>query len=388
MRVVFLGHVAQLSGGEIALVRLIDALDEVDAHVILAEDGPLVTRLAAAGAVVEVLPMRERTRDLRKERTSAGLLPLTALVDTAIYVLRLADRLRTLKPDLVHTNTLKAGVYGSLAARLARVPVIWHVRDRIATDYLERPAVPLLRALIAILPNGVAVNSEATRSTLWPPAKRRRAVYSLVYDPVTSEREHVGHTPGAPFVVGMIGRVTPWKGQHVFLEAFAQAFAGGSEIAVVVGSPMFGEADSRYSGELRDMTLALGIGERVDFRGFREDVWAELARMRIFVHASTTPEPFGQVIVEAMLAGVPVIASAGGGPSEILTDGLNALLYPAGDVDALAEVLRRLRGSEPLCDYLRLNAKVRAQQFSPRSAAASVMSLYGQVLRISGPQRQ
>ena len=68
IRVVYVGHVAQLSGGEIALMRLIDALDEVDAHVILAEDGPLVERLRASGVSVEVLPMPERTRDLRKDR--------------------------------------------------------------------------------------------------------------------------------------------------------------------------------------------------------------------------------------------------------------------------------------------------------------------------------
>jgi hypothetical protein len=68
LRVAYIDHVAQLSGGEIALVRLIDTLEEVDAHVILAENGPLVARLSAAGASVEVLSVRERTRDLRKDR--------------------------------------------------------------------------------------------------------------------------------------------------------------------------------------------------------------------------------------------------------------------------------------------------------------------------------
>ena len=145
IRVVYVGHVAQLSGGEIALARLIDALDYVDAHVILAEHGPLVARLQASGVSVEVLPMRERTRDLRKDRVGSGVPPVSAFLDTAHYVFRLARRLRAIRPDLVHTNTLKAGVYGSIAARLAGVPVVWHVRDRIAPDYLTRPAVLVLR---------------------------------------------------------------------------------------------------------------------------------------------------------------------------------------------------------------------------------------------------
>jgi glycosyltransferase involved in cell wall biosynthesis len=383
IRVAYVGHVAQLSGGEIALVRLIDALDDVDAHVILAHDGPLVARLLASGISVEVLPMHERTRDLRKDRIRPGGLPITALLDTATYAFRLARRFRTIQPDLVHTNTLKAGIYGSLAGRAARVPAVWHVRDRIASDYLNRPAALLVRALIATLPSGVVANSEATRATLWSAPERTRVVHSIVHDPIASPPARAERTPGEDFVVGMVGRIAPWKGQHVFLEAFARAFDGGSEVAVLVGDAMFGEAEAAYGRVLREMTQVLGVADRVEFRGFRHDVWSELARMDVFVHASVSPEPFGQVVVEAMLAGIPVIASAGGGPSEILTSGVEGILYPSGDVDALAEALRLLRRDAPLRRHLVSNARIRAQEFSPRTSASSVMSLYGQVLASS-----
>ena len=96
----------------------------------------------------------------------------------------------------------------------------------------------------------------------------------------------------------MVGRIARWKGQHVFLEAFARAFRDGSETAALVGEAMFGEADEAYGVELREKARMLGIADRVDFRGFREDVWAELAGMDVVVHASITPEPFGQVIVD------------------------------------------------------------------------------------------
>jgi glycosyltransferase involved in cell wall biosynthesis len=151
---------------------------------------------------------------------------------------------------------------------------------------------------------------------------------------------------------------------------------------------MFGEADEAYGVELRQLADRLGIAERVEFRGFREDVWAELAMMDVFVHASITPEPFGQVIVEAMLAGVPVIASAGGGPSEILTDGVDGLLYPAGDVDALVEALQRLRGDASLCTRLSAIARTRAERFSPRVEAANIISFYRRVLESSAAQRR
>jgi glycosyltransferase involved in cell wall biosynthesis len=388
LRVAYVDHVAQLSGGEIALVRLIDTLDEVEAHVILAEDGPLVARLSAAGVSVEVLPMRERTRDLRKDRVRPAGLPITALLDTAMYVFRLARRLRAIRPDLVHTNTLKAGIYGSLAARLAGVPAVWHVRDRIAADYLRSPAVFLLRALIATVPQGVIANSEATHATLWRPRADTRIIYSIVRDPVVGPPVHATRTPGGPFVVCMVGRIARWKGQHVFLEAFARAFRDGSETAALVGEAMFGEADEAYGVELREKARMLGIADRVDFRGFREDVWAELAGMDVVVHASITPEPFGQVIVEAMLAGVPVIASAGGGPGEILTNGVDGLLYQAGDVDALVEALLRLRGDASLRNRLSANARIRAERFSPQAEASNVMSLYWRVLERSARQRR
>jgi len=388
LRVTYVDHVAQLSGGEIALTRLIDTLVEVDAHVILAENGPLVARLSAAGVSVEVLPMRERTRDLRKDRVRPAGLPLTALLDTALYVFRLERRLRAIKPDLVHTNTLKAGIYGSLAARLARVPVVWHVRDRIAADYLRSPAVWLLRTLIATVPHGVIANSQATRATLWRPRADTRVIYSVVHDPVVGPPVQLKRTPGGTFVVGMVGRIARWKGQHVFLEAFARAFRDGQETAVLVGEAMFGETDEAYGVELREKARALGIGDRVDFRGFRQDVWAELARMDVVVHASITPEPFGQVIVEAMLAGVPVIASADGGPGELLTNGVDGLLCPAGDVDALVEALQRLRGDASLRSRLSANARIRAERFSPQAEASNVMALYWRVLERSARQRR
>jgi glycosyltransferase involved in cell wall biosynthesis len=375
LRVTYVGHVGQLSGGEIALARLIDALDDVEAHVILAEDGPLVGRLLAAGVSVEVLPMRERTRNLRKDRVGPGRVPLAAIVDTATYAFHLARRLRAIRPDLVHTNTLKAGIYGSLAARLARVPAVWHVRDRIAPDYLPRRAIWPTRTLIATLPHGVVANSAATRATL----RSSQARTSIVYDPVPPPLR-MAHKSDERFVVGMLGRLAPWKGQHVFLEAFARAFHGGSEVALLVGDAMFGSAETDYGRDLRELTRKLDIAERVDFRGFREDIWTELALMSICVHASMVPEPYGQVIIEAMLAGVPIIATEGGGPSEILTNDLDGLLYPAGDIDALAEALQRLNRDAALRARLVANARHRAQQFSPEAAAAKVMPLYRSVL--------
>jgi glycosyltransferase involved in cell wall biosynthesis len=372
LRVVYLDHVAQLSGGELALLRLLPILTDVQAHVILAEEGPLVDRLRQSGISVEVLPMRGRTRQLRKDSVQAGRLPLRATSDTLAYSLRLAWRLRQLRADLVHTNSLKSGIYGSIAARLAGKPVIWHLRDRIDTDYLPRIAVILIRALTRHLPSVVISNSSATKLTLRP--RERSLVIPSVVDMTAIARAPVAHD--GPIVAGIVGRLAPWKGQDVFLYAFASAFPNGAQRAVIVGAPMFGEAEVAYAEGLSRIAEELGIADRVDFRGHREDIVAELSEMDILVHASKTPEPFGQVVIEGMSAQLPVVASRGGGPEEIITDGVDGLLYPRGDVAALAQILVQLEAEPQLRNQLGLAARRRAQDFSPDSVADQTMRAY------------
>ena len=82
----------------------------------------------------------------------------------------------------------------------------------------------------------------------------------------------------------------------------------------------------------------------MEFRGFRPDMGSELERVDAMIHASVIPEPFGQVVIEGMAAGLAVVASDAGGPAEVITHEVDGLLYPPGDVAALAVLLRRLGG--------------------------------------------
>jgi glycosyltransferase involved in cell wall biosynthesis len=381
-RVVFLDHCAQLSGGELALLRLLPALD-VDAHVILAEDGPLVSRLREDGVSVEVLPMAEVGRSLRRDLVRAGAFPIASLAVSAAYAVRVARRLRGLRPDVVHTNSLKAAFYGGVGGRLARIPVVWHVRDRIADDYLPAAAVRLVRAARHLLPSAVIANSKATRATLDGTslsAKRSAFVIPspVIYHSVATEIEGRSSFDGA-LRVGIVGRLAPWKGQHLFLEAFARAFPDGDQRAVIVGGALFGDDDVAYGEGLRGQAARLGLADRVEFTGHVEDVSAVLARLDVLVHASTVPEPFGQVILEGMAAGLAVIAAGAGGPVEIATEGVDALLYPPGDVDALTACLHRLDRDKALRDRLGQAARDRAAEFTPQQMATQVMAVYRQV---------
>lgn len=377
-RVVFVDHVARLSGGEIALLRLLPALtDDVDVHVILGEDGPLVGRLRALGISVEVLPLAATVRDLRKDTVRPTRLDPLAAARIAPYVVRLSRRIRRLGADLVHTNSLKAAVYGGAAGRLARVPVIWHLRDRIADDYLPHSAVMLVRTAARVLPTVVVANSRATLQTLGT-ARHGHVVYNPIVPDSVEQPAH--RAAGAREVrnIGIVGRLTQWKGQHVFLDAFSEAFRGTDVRGRVIGSALFGEDD--YAERLREQAERLGISEQVEFRGFREDVWAELAELDLLVHCSVVPEPFGQVVLEGMAAGLPVIAANAGGPAELIRNEVDGLLTAPGDAHELADAMRRLVGDAVLRADLASSALARSAEFTPERSAEKLLAIYREIL--------
>ncbi|MGZ4415529.1 MAG: glycosyltransferase family 4 protein [Gaiellaceae bacterium] len=377
--IVFLDHVARLSGGEIALLRLLPELSRhVDVTVLLGEDGPLVERLDAIGIRVEVMPLAPRLRDLRKDSVRARSIDVRALASLPGYILRLRRRIRELEPDIVHTNSLKSALYGGVAGRLAGVPTVWHMRDRVAADYLPASAVRLVRLLARILPTAVIANSHETMKTL-PKRWHSSVLYNPIFpDTVDASLRHKRGKHGL-LTIGMIGRLTPWKGQDVFLDAFAEAFRGEDVRAWVVGSALFGE--DAYAASLEERTDALGIREQVEFRGFREDVFAELGELDILVHSSVRPEPFGQVVLEGMVAGVPVVAANAGGPAELITSGVDGILTAPGDVSELAVALRTLADDWVLRAKIGAAGRHRSRDFAPERAVEQLLEFYDRVLR-------
>lgn len=376
MRVVYLDHVARLSGGEIALLRLLPHLQRVNAHVILGEEGPLVSRLAEAGISVEVLPIAPGARDVRKDSLGAVGASPRASAQTLAYVARLTRRLHRLKPDLVHANSLKSGLYGGLAARASARPLLWHLRDRVAEDYLPAPAVHMMRLAIRSLADGVVANSPSTLETV--ARSRRQRVHCVIPDSVEpSPCEHAGGgEEGVTF--GMLGRIAPWKGQDLFVRAFAAAFPAGPERAVIVGTPLFGEEG--FERELRQLIDRLGLSRRIELRGFREDIWAQLAGIDVLVHASVIPEPFGQVVLEGMAAGLPVLAPDEGGPAAIIADGSTGRLFSSRDEASLARGMSELASDPQERRRLGAAALAAVADYHPDAIAQRLQDAYEQML--------
>jgi glycosyltransferase involved in cell wall biosynthesis len=176
----------------------------------------------------------------------------------------------------------------------------------------------------------------------------------------------------------MLGRIAPWKGQDLFLRAFAEAFPGGRESAVLIGSPMFGEQD--YEHSLHELVETLGLRERVRFRGFQEDVWPELAQLDVLVHASTIPEPFGTVVLEGMAAGLTVLAPDQGGPATVIEDDRTGRLFRMGDQQRLAAAMRELGEDPGARERLSAAAREAISAYHPDVIARRLEQVYERAL--------
>ena len=157
------------------------------------------------------------------------------------------------------------------------------------------------------------------------------------------------------FLVGVFGRLSPWKGQHIVIDALCGL---PDAHILLVGEALFGE--QAYADDLRKRARSKGVEDRVHFLGFRRDIPVLMKLVDVVVHASTSPEPFGRVIVEAMLSNRPVIATRAGGVIEIIENEKTGLLVEPGSASELVTALQRLRIRGKFTEQLTSAAKDRA----------------------------
>ena len=370
---VVLDHTARGGGAELALVRLLDAVPPAAAtvRVVLFEDGPLVDQLRQSGHVVDVLPLHGGVAAESRALTAASAALSTMRV--LPFVFRLASQLRSWRPDVVHTTSLKADLLGLAAARVARRPVVWHVHDRIAPDYLPAPVVRGFRAAARWGPAAVVANSAATAETL--PDARALTVVHPGLSPEQIVAEVPDRTGPAHPVVGLVGRISPTKGQLEFIRAAAEVVSRRPEVRFqVTGSALFGE--SAYEALVHAEVERLELGSVVTFTGFEKDAGAVMDGLTVSVHASPVPEPFGQVVIEAMARGVPVVATSAGAIPEILDGGRLGYLARPGDVHDLARAIERALDDPRRSDVVRAAWKDVKTRYTARQSADAIVAMW------------
>ena len=345
LRIALLNDIAQIGGIEVVLLTLVRHLprDYFTPIYLAPEPGPMAEQMRAAGA--EVVPVRRPpwwTTSFHVGRRKC-FNPLAILYDSAlplVYGRKLAAALQAARADVLHSSGMLALLAGGVAARMSGVPHAAHVHDRIGAApfrWIFRRAVERLSDQVVAVSRSVAEGSSPARTEVIP-----NAADLTLWRGTAPLREELGVCPQHK-VIGIVGRLTPWKGQRVFLDAAAQLVAGSLSRYhfVVVGDDSVGGVPG-YREELERQANRDPLRGRVSFLGRRADVLDIMAACDVLVHASTKPEPFGLVLVEGMGVGVPVVASALGGPLDIITNGEDCLLVKPSDPTALAHAIKFL----------------------------------------------
>jgi glycosyltransferase involved in cell wall biosynthesis len=181
--------------------------------------------------------------------------------------------------------------------------------------------------------------------------------------------------------VGLVGTFARWKGHQVFLEALARLSSQTPVRGYIIGGPIYQTGGSQWSlEELQKQANRLGLEGRVGFTGFLEDVSAAMRSLDIVVHASTQPEPFGMVIIEAMACARSLITSRAGGAAELTTEGYNACGHPPGDSTALAEKIMLLAGDQGLRERIGKAGRATAERIYGRDRlAGELIGVYRQI---------
>jgi len=351
---VVLDHVVERGGGQLAMARLADALKpDVESTFVLPGHGPFQERLESAGHCVEIVPLA----DVERIRID-NVRPLADITSRGPHLfraaLRIADLTRERGAQLVYSNSLKSHIYGALVARLARVPHVVHVRDILQPPYLPIRLRRSLQLFFGVLrPTAVVANSAATARSAPIPGNPVVIPSGITRCPEISPAPQAS----AP-TFAMLGRIERWKGQDVALSALARIRRQLPEARLLIGGSVE-VGEQAYAEELVDLADRLGLQEAVEFTGFVDDPYAFFARGHVALHTSVLPEPFGQVVVEAMATGRPVVATAAGGPLDILERGRNGILVPPNDPWATANAAVALM-SDPALYKRMADAAVRA----------------------------
>jgi len=337
MKILFLDQSGKPGGAELCLIDIAKPYRD-SCLVGLFVDGSFRQLLEQQQIPVEVLAT-EAIKVRKESSLTQSLSSVTALLPLIAKVVQKARQY-----DLVYANTQKALVVGALASFLSRRPLVYHLHDILSTDHFSRTNLKVAVTLANRFASLVIANSKASQAAFLE-AGGRSDIIDVVYngfepEVYQSDRSKISQLKtqlelDGQFIVGHFSRLSPWKGQHILIEALT--YCPKNVTAILVGDALFGEQD--YVQQLHKQVAELGLEDRVKFLGFRSDIPQLMAICDLVAHTSTAPEPFGRVIVEAMLCGRPIVAAQSGGAIELIEPGINGFLVPPGKPDQLAEVI-------------------------------------------------
>lgn len=397
MKIKFVSPVGEIGGAEQVMLQLLACLrPEHEVSVVLMSGGPLEERIRALDVPCDILPLPKAWEEVGESQESKqSLLHLAAVAPLRgwglySYVNRLSAYLRREPSGILHTNGIKAHLVTALA-RPKSAKLVWHIHDYVGRRPIARRALRLLsrRADLGLgVSRSVVADLQMTLPRL-PVVCVPNAVDELRFFPGPSPQNFLESQAGLPpspaLRIGLVATYARWKGHRLFLDAFCKAAAANGPDPLrgfIVGGPIYRTGGSQVSAtELRRWIGEAGMSSQIGLVPFQLETMNAYRALDVVVHASTSPEPFGLTIAEAMACGRAVVVADSGGASEIVTHEHDGLLYEAGNVDALAAAMSRLSRDRDLRHRLSTEAtKTIRRRFSPAIAQQLLVEAYRKVL--------
>jgi glycosyltransferase involved in cell wall biosynthesis len=383
-----------VGGAKISLASLVcSAPPEQTSQLALAAtpDEHLACLLGERVEKVHVLPLPNWIR-----RTPSGfgnsLLTWLARAKRGGYwipVMKLARIIRKERIDLVHTNV---GIcpMGAYAARIAKRPHVWHVREPLGTqgEYPLTPGDERAARLFQKLSAAIICNSQYTAGFFRNHDIEPLVIYNGIDLSLFEDAQHRGQLLRSKLglgpnqtVVGMVGSLrADWKEHDLFLKSAAILHQEFPECRFVVFGGLSNLDLNPYTRSVRDLAIELGLQGALVFADFIDDVPAMMTSLDILAHP-TSKEGSGRVVMEAMAAGRPVVGVQAGGVQETIQHGATGFLTPPRDAPALAEALKCLLRDDELREKMGTQARAYAwEHYSLARTAESIHSVYEEIL--------
>lgn len=365
VRTLFVSHDQSMYGAQQSLLTLISFIDRsvCEPFLLVPKKGPLGDKASDAGIPVFVERLVHWVPGAWVKGSRKGYLKhnfrfFGSLAQRSLAIRRLIEEQ---KIGLVYTNTVTC-VEGAIAAKMARRPHIWHIRESIPgnSELVSLLPFDVHCSVISALSKAVVFCSKALADNYPRLADKANVVHNgFRFPPLRDRRLARAETtaklaldPEAK-LVAIVGALHPRKDLHTFLEAAARVDGQVGNVVFLVA----GTGSEQYTGSVRRRIAELGLDTRVKLLGWRDDVVDLLAGIDVLV-ISSEQESFGRTMVEALAMETPVVSTRCGGPEEVLVDGDTGFLVPVRDPPALADAIVKVLRDEGLAR--RIGARGRA----------------------------
>lgn len=383
MKIVFYNHTGQVSGAERVLLTLMTRLNanEFERVLVCPAQGPLVEMATEAGISVQTVAHLNARFTWRPERY------IDYCKSFYQVIADLRRKLVGLNPDLIHANSIRAGLVATAATLGLKMKVVWHLHDLLP----RHPLSSVIRMVAASSKRScmIAVSDAVGRNFCGRSRLLKRKVNVILnaidlkqFSPDGIAREEIRTSLALAkndFALGIVGQLTPRKGQLELLVAFEKLLQKVPQARlVIVGSALFNR-DADYEQLLRDTALRLGIADRVMMLGARKDVAAIMRGLDLLI-INSRREPFGLIACEGMACGTPVIATDRDGLAEIINHKKTGWLVPFGDQARLVDAMIFLAGRSDIRNELAAAArKDVAQRFALGRYMNEIEAFYSEI---------